>query len=279
MIVVLLSKLLALIDVALDRGRRRAFGGLAKTGFSTIGETIFSTLHAPLQMLWHSQFVLTILLGKGVHWGGQKRVADGTAWSSAFRRHWWHTVVGLVWGGLVWWLDPATFWWFVPVFAGMVLAIPLSVFTSRSRLGALARSRGLFLTPEETSPPPELDTMRTRIAVQSGAGEIAALPRGSGLTQIVVDPYVNAIHVSLLREKKLNPNYAEAMARLGAGSPEVRALGEKLLNEGPDALKPEQKMQVMTDADVMSWLHRQVWLRPGKTLAAWWQDAIRQYAR
>ena len=161
----------------------------------------------------------------------------------------------------------------------MVLAIPLSVFTSRSRLGARARNRGLFLTPEETSPPPELDTMRTRIAIQSGAGEIAAQPHDSGLTQIVVDPYVNAIHVSLLREKKLNPNYAEAMARLGAGTPEVRALGEKLLNEGPDALKLEQKMQVMTDADVMSWLHRQVWLRPGDTLAAWWQVAIRQYSR
>ena len=180
MIVVLLPKFLALIDVALDRRRRRAFGGLAKTGMSTISETIFSTLHAPLQMLWHSQFVATILLGRGVHWGGQKRVADGTAWSTAFRRHRWHTTIGLVWGGLVWWLDPATFWWFVPVFAGMVLAIPLSVFTSRSRLGAQSRNRGLFLTPEETSPPPELDTMRTRIAVQSGAGEIAPSPRVRG---------------------------------------------------------------------------------------------------
>ena len=70
------------------------------------------------------------------------------------------------------------------------------------------------------------------------------------------------------------------MARLGAGSPEVRALGEKLLNEGPDALKPDERMAVMTDADVMSWLHRQVWLRPGDTPSpAWWQTGIHQYAR
>jgi len=32
---------------------------------------------------------------------------------------------------------------------GMVLSIPLSVFTSRRNLGARARKMGLFLTPEE----------------------------------------------------------------------------------------------------------------------------------
>jgi hypothetical protein len=46
-------------------------------------ETAFSTLHAPLQMLWHSQFVAASLLLFGVHWGPQKRTADGIAWSEA----------------------------------------------------------------------------------------------------------------------------------------------------------------------------------------------------
>jgi membrane glycosyltransferase len=279
MTVVLLPKVLSLADIALDHERRRAFGGLTRTFASTVAETIFSTLHAPLQMLWHSRFVVTILMGRGVHWGSQKRVADGTAWSTGFQRLWVHTAVGLLWGGLVWWLDPGTFWWFVPVFAGMVLAIPLSVLTSRSSIGVRARRMGLFLTPEETSPPPELDTLRARVALQASVAEAAVQPQGAGLAQIVLDPYVNAIHVSLLREKKLNPEYAEAMTRMGAGSAEVRALGERLLNEGPDALESNQKIQIMTDADVMSWLHRQVWLRPGDTLAASWQSGMRQYSR
>ena len=101
----------------------------------------------------------------------------------------------------------------------------------------------------------------------------------SGLTEIVLDPYVNAIHVSLLREKKLNPNYAEALSQLGTGLPEVRALGEKLLADGPGALNPQEKVLVMSDADTMSWLHRQAWLRPGETLATQWRSGIRQYAR
>jgi membrane glycosyltransferase len=279
MSVLLLPKVLALADLAYDGERRRAFGGMMRTTASTVLETAFSTLHAPLQMLWHTRFVVTILLGMGVNWGPQKRTADGTAWSFAIQRHWGHTVAGLAWGGLVLWLDRATFWWFAPVFAGLVLSIPLSVLTSRSSLGARTRSLGLFLTPEETSPPPELDTLRMRMATMAGAGEADARPRDSGLAEIVLDPYVNAIHVSLLREKKLNPEYAEALARLGTGQPEVRLLGEKLLTEGPDALKPEEKVLVMSDAETMPWLHRQIWLRPGSTLAPWWRSAIRQYAR
>lgn len=276
MSVLLLPKVLALADLAFDHERRRAYGGLHRVALGTVAETVFSTLHAPMQMLWHSQFVVTILLGRGVHWGPQKRSADGTAWSYAFKRHWGHILAGLVWGILIWWLDPTTFWWFVPVFAGMVFSLPFSVFTSRSSLGARTRSLGLFLTPEETSPPPELDTLRVRMASMAGAGETAERPPDSGLAEIVLDPYVNAIHVSLLREKKLNPVYAESLERLGAGRPEVRLLGEKLLVNGPEVLKHEEKVLVMSDADTMSWLHRQIWIRPGGTLAPWWQAAIRQ---
>jgi membrane glycosyltransferase len=94
-----------------------------------------------------------------------------------------------------------------------------------------------------------------------------------------LDPYVNAVHVSLLREKRLNPNYAEALAKLGAGSDAVRALGEKLLAAGPDALTSEHKLQVLSDADTILWLHRRAWLRPSETFAHWWQMAIKRYGR
>ena len=279
MAVLLLPKALALADLARDRERQRAYGGLGRATASTVAETFFSTLHAPLQMLWHTQFVVSNLLGRSVNWASQKRAADGTAWTYAARRHWGHVLIGLFWGGFIWWLEPSTFLWFAPVFLGMVFSVPFSVFSSRSSLGARTRAAGLFLTPEETSPPPELDTLRVRMAAMSGAGETAVGERDWGLAEIVLDPYVNAIHVSLLREKQLNPNYAESLARLGVGQPEVRVLGAKLLAGGPEALKQEEKVLVMSDADTMSWLHRQIWLRPGGTLSPWWQAAIRHHAR
>lgn len=278
MTVIMLPKVLALLDLAFDPERRRAFGGLARTTLSVVGETLFSTLHAPLQMLWHTRFVITILLGMGVSWGTQNRDADGTEWMYAVRRHWGHVLVGVVWGGLVFWLDEITFWWFLPVLAGMFVSIPLSVLTSRSSGGRWAKKAGLFLVPEEVAPPREIVELRVRLAELEMAGELAPRPAHAGLAEVVLNPYVNAVHVSLLRESRLNPAYAEAQTKAGVGTAAVRGLGEKLLAAGPDSLNTQEKLLLLSDANTMSWLHRWAWLRPSETFAPWWQQAIRSLA-
>jgi membrane glycosyltransferase len=277
MVFIMLPKVLALIDLSYDSERRRAFGGLARATTGVFCETIFSTLHAPLLMLWHTRFVVTNLLGVSVGWWPQKRAAVGTAWTYAIRRHWGHTLFGLVWGAFMWWLGPSLFWWFTPVLAGMVLSIPLSVFTSRRSLGARARKLGLFLTPEEIAPPPELVALRANMKVHEITEDTSPRPPHAGLAEAVLDPYVNAIHVSLLREKQLNPVYAEQLAALGVGSPEVRALGEKLLTAGPDKLTPVERLLIMADERTMVWLYHEAWLR--QSLAPWWKASIREYSR
>ena len=279
MIVIMLPKALALIDLAHDRERRRAFGGLARAATSVAGETFFSTLHAPLLMLWHTRFVVTNVLGISVSWATQKRDADGTAWTFAIRRHWGHTLIGFVWGIFMWQLEPSLFWWFTPVLAGMVLSIPLSVLTSRRSLGAHARKLGLFLTPEEIAPPAELVSLRAHLKIHELTGDIASPQPHAGLAEAVLDPYVNAIHVSLLREKQLNPVYAEQLARLGAGGENVRALGQKLLADGPDKLTSTELLLIMADQSTMVWLHQQSWQRPSESLALWWRAAILEYSR
>jgi membrane glycosyltransferase len=274
-----LPKILALVDLARDTQRRKAFGGIIHATVGAIAETAFSTLHAPLQMLWHSKFVAASLLLFGVHWGPQKRTADGIGWTQAIREHWIQTAIGLIWGSAILRLDQATFWWFSPVVAGMALSIPLSVITSRASLGEKARNLSLFITPEETEPPAELAALRARMAMLEESGQLVLRPADSGLADAVLDPYVNAIHVSLLREKRQNPDYAKALADLGVGKPEVRALCEKLLTEGPERLQRTEKLLILSDAELLPWLHRQAWLRPSETLARWWQEQIRQYAR
>ena len=274
-----LPKVLAIVDLAMDPKRRRAFGGVLNVTGSAIAETFFSALHAPLQMLWHSQFVATILLGIGVNWGTQRRGADGTTLQSAFRRHWWHMLIGIVWGGLVLWLDPAVFWWFSPVLAGMLLAVPLSVGTNRSDIGRQAGNLGFFVTPEETHPPEEIAFLRERLWKLQAEGAVSERPSYYGLTEAVLDPYLNAIHVSFLREKKLNPAYAEAMATIIGNPGHNQSLAERLLTQGPAALNGPELMKLLSDAEIMSWLHRQAWMRPSPALALWWQKAIRRYAR
>ncbi len=279
MSVLLLPKVLALVDLSRDFKRQREFGSLANAVVGAVAETIFSTLHAPLQMLWHTQFVISNLLGTTVNWAAQQRNADGTPWLYALRSQWWQMLIGLAWSGMIFWFDRPAFWWFAPVLLAMALSVLVSVLTSRADLGGRARDAGLFLTPEETTPPIELISLHDRITMLEIKGGLAPKPVNSGIAAAVLDPYINAIHVSLLREKRLNPAYAEALAKLGVGTPEVRALGERLLASGPDKLSPPDRMLVLSDAEVMVWLHQQAWLRPAENLASWWQPVIRKYAR
>jgi membrane glycosyltransferase len=186
------------------------------------------------------------------------------------RNQWWQTACGLVWGFLIWRLAPDAFWWFSPLFFGMTLAIPISVLTSRAIWGNAARKLGLFLTPEETVPPPELVELRARVAAHA-ANEPAKLEES------VVDPYINAIHVSLLRETKLQPDAAQALAKMGVGGRQSRMLAENVLANGFQALKPADQKLVLNDADTMSWLHRQLWLRPESTVALSWRNAMRRH--
>jgi len=279
MAVIMLPKFLSLIDLANDWPRRKQFGGLLNATGGVICETIFSTLHAPLLMLWHTRFVVTNIAGISVSWTTQKRSADGTDWLYAAQRHWGHTLIGLAWGWFTWKLDPGLFWWFTPVLAGMVFSVPLSVLTSRRSLGARAKSAGLFLTPEETKPPVELVSLRSRMKIHELTEDDTPRCRvHAGLAAAVLDPYVNAIHVTLLREKQLNPVYAEHLARIGAGTDAVRDLGEKLLASGPEKLSPSERVTVMADQRVMVWLHQQAWLRPEEKLAPWWRAMIREFS-
>ena len=280
MVVISLPKFLSLIDLVFDWPRRKEFGGLFNATAGVIGETIFSTLHAPLLMLWHTRFVLTNLAGISVAWTTQQRTADGTPWLYAMQRHWGHTLIGVLWGWFTWKLDPGLFWWFTPVLAGMVFSVPLSVLTSRRSLGTHAKTLGLFLTPEETKPPMELVSLRSRMKIHDlTEGESASTRNHAGLAAAVLDPYVNAIHVTLLREKELNPVYAEQFKKIGAGTDAVRDLGEKLLAFGPEKLKSSERLAVMADQRVMVWLHQQAWLRPEEKLAAWWKAMIREFSQ
>src|SRR5581483_11743666 len=86
--VLLVPRVLAVVDAFFDKERRRAFGGMTHILVTTIVETAFSTLHAPLQMLWHTRFVVTILRGGTIDWGSQTRAADGTSWRYAIRHQW-----------------------------------------------------------------------------------------------------------------------------------------------------------------------------------------------
>jgi membrane glycosyltransferase len=269
-----LPKILALFELVLEPERRRGFGGLMRAFLSAFLEVAFSVLQAPLQMLWHTEFVITILLGRSVNWSTQRRQADGTAWAEAFRREWKHTLIGVVWGSLVWRMDHAVFWWFLPVLAGMVLSIPFTVLTSRSAGGRAARKAGLFLTPEEVNPSPEIIQLRSSLEKLVEIKRTPALKERE-LERTLVNPCRHALHIWLLRERQKDPASMGAANKLSEGLPPLEALRDKLLAEGIQALSTKEKLRVFSDIESIEWLHRKIWRATDHDrLSESWQKAL-----
>jgi membrane glycosyltransferase len=224
-------------------------------------------------MLFHTRFVLATLFGTSVRWNAQQRTANGTGWTDALREHWRHTLLGVGWGAFVWEIEPKAFWWMLPVFSGMILSIPLSVLTSRESLGSMFRRAGLFVTPEETCPPLELASLdQLEMSGRSALKPARHVP--PGIEEVVFDPYVNAIHVSLLREKRHHPKYTEELDAAGIQGEPDHALGERLLKEGPASLEPSEQMSILANADLTVWLHRELWRRPTQQLAPAWRVIV-----
>jgi membrane glycosyltransferase len=142
-------KLLALgLRLSSTRNARR-FGGRLALILGFLGETCFSTLLAPVMMLFHTTFLVHILAGNAVGWPPQARGDRGMAWRLALRRHVPHALLGLAALAVLAVLVPSYVPWILPVVAGLIVSAPLAVLSSRRKAGVAARRWRLFVTPEE----------------------------------------------------------------------------------------------------------------------------------
>jgi membrane glycosyltransferase len=178
--VLFLPKFFGALLALKDSRLRRGFGGGPRL-FASLGlEQFFSILLAPAMMLFHTTFVVTTLLGKPVAWHAQERGDRGIGVLEALMRHKWHLIIGLAWGAVILTFAPRYIWWLLPVLAGMVLAVPITVVTSRTGAGLWLRRHRLLMTPEETEPPAELAALQARLA--PGAGPVGSTNTTPGVT-------------------------------------------------------------------------------------------------
>lgn len=142
-----LPKLLILLDAAL-RGRAQGFGGRLRALQSTLTELLFSSLTAPIFLMFQTRSVLQVLRGADGGWPAQSR-GDGTlsfrdAWAAS---HWIVTTGGVVLA-MAQLLSPELVLWLMPVALPMVLAPLLISWSSRPSRTAL------FTTETEIAPAP-----------------------------------------------------------------------------------------------------------------------------
>jgi len=196
---------------------------------------LLSALLAPIRMLFHTRFVLAGLSGWSVQWKSPARADEATTWGEAIRRHGLQMVLGVAWLAVFFKLAPAFAPWVAPVALGWILAVPLSVFTSRASIGSRLRNAGWFLTPAETHPPVEL------LATENYAGAPRPLAR---FADAVVDPEIHAV--------------VHAVARARRSRVLDRVRGERIeraLLSGPDALRPAERLALLADAQALQQLY------------------------
>ena len=247
--ILFLPKLLAILLV-LVRGGARGFGGLFRLLASALLEVLISTLLAPIRMVFHTRFVIANLFGRTVAWRSASRGDAETRWGEAVRRHGIDTIVASGWAICVFALNPHYFWWLTPIVVALILSIPVSVFTSRVRVGDRARALGLFLTPEETSPPPEIQDLDRELDAAETARAALRREERDGFVRAVVDPMVNALHCALAGARRgLKPRLRAAR----------EAVVQRVLADGPVAIGSPERRNLLSDPERLIQLHRLVW--------------------
>jgi len=251
-----------LLSVLLIVGKRQSalFGGGFKLVVSVVLEILLSSLFAPIRMVFHTRFVILNLLGRTVAWRSRRREDGETKWREAMRHHGLDTMLASAWGVSLYWLNPNYFWWVMPIIGALILSVPLSVFVSRIVHGEQAAERGLFITPEETVPPPELRDLADLLAAAGGAAARAP-EEEDGLVRATADPYVNALHRVLLRgPRSLAPAIRAAR----------RVLLERALAEGPAALGARGRGILLGDGEMVACLHDRAWKETDPQRAVQW---------
>jgi membrane glycosyltransferase len=218
---------------------RRRFGGAAKLVESAALECLFSSLVAPTLAFTQTLFVASILAGRNSGWNAQSRGESATTLGESVKRYGAVSAIGLAWTGLVLRFDPSLALWMSPVLAGMILAVPLSVWSSRVSAGEWARRRGLLLTPEDVEPEPVLATWRAelaRVRRSKAADDRSTGAAPSALERVLADPDLRASHRSLTPANETVDPLEEHV---------VRGLVLKCRIQGPSALSDDEQRQLL----------------------------------
>ena len=145
-------KLATLFNVLVRRRLRAAFGGTARVLSSAFIEILLTTLLAPVSAVAISIFLLGLPFGRRVGWTSQQRDAEGMPLSVAVRCLWPQALTGIALAGATLWIAPGAFWFGLPIYLGLLLAIPLAMVSASPALGRAMAHAGLCRTPDETWP-------------------------------------------------------------------------------------------------------------------------------
>ena len=180
------------IAIGQERGRHRIRKAWYLTK-SVCVEIILSALIAPVMMMFQSRFVFEIFTGHAVSWNAQQRDDQRTTFKTALHYHWGHTLLGIVTLAVVVLYVKPLFWWMLPITAGLILSIPVSMLTSRAQIGVWAKRHHFFVIPEEVHIPEVIKKARRFVQILASVSD-----QTYDVEAVVTRNDLNAAHILLL---------------------------------------------------------------------------------
>lgn len=150
--ILFMPRILGVLAVLL-KNEQRQYGGTLSLLWSSLLETLIALLQAPIRMVAHTLFVLIALTGIKLEWKSPPREAIAVPWRIAVSH--FGSLIALVSAAIMFvvYCDPAAFIWLSPVAIPLLLVVPITVWSSQSKLGERIRKQRLLLIPEEAFSP------------------------------------------------------------------------------------------------------------------------------
>lgn len=234
-------RVLGLISTLSHRERRRSHGGALRLLSGWAFELMLGSILAPLLMLHHTRILISILIGRAVNWGAQRRRARGKLGTIA-RSELPQTLVGISAAGWLWYAAPGLLAWTAPVWLPLSLAIPIAMLVSSERMGRWTRRTGLLLVTSETEPD-ELEHRVTDLQALTTSDDAARF------RDLVLDPLLVATQLARLVKEGVTSSDDPGLARLR----------QRALRMGPASLTVDERRQLGNDPASLEFLHREAW--------------------
>ena len=157
-LVLLVLPKFAILAEAAATGRAGGFGGGARALGSVMAEILFTSLLAPLMLMYQVRAVLLVLSGQDGGWPANARGEGALGFAQSLRASLWIVLTGAGVLAVTVPLAPDLVVWLLPVCVPMLVAPLLIAWSSRPV------TKAVFRTPEEQAPPPVVVDYRATLS-------------------------------------------------------------------------------------------------------------------
>ncbi|MCW7506189.1 glucans biosynthesis glucosyltransferase MdoH [Leptospira paudalimensis] len=216
-------------------------------------ETLFSILIAPIYMIYHSIFVVSIFLNKKISWGPQNRDAESSyPFSYVVSSFFGITILGLVSAYISYSYSLMLFFLTMPIWIGWTLSIPLVMFTSREQ-----KSLQSFFDLSYWKPNRGLTNNLREELTRSDEKRM----EGKEIFYALVHPIFHKRHKQLQGNKSYRSKVSDSIANDF----------DTLLGQGPEQLDRKKLLNILSNRELLDLFFQKFWTSEKSKWGQYWK--------